>query len=167
MLDNAREHIADPEFQQDMLETVDNTVGNMKDLISRLKTYKEKPQHIGTPVDLKKTIADAVLAVGRNVIVKGESVYVEVDETEIYKVILNLLINAHEASEPEQPISIQYYSKDDVACVEVTDSGSGMSSEFIRDSLFIPFTTTKQHGFGIGLYQCQQIIESFRGLKFC
>ena len=44
MLDNANDYIDDPDFQQDMLETVSSTVENMKGLISRLKNIREKPE---------------------------------------------------------------------------------------------------------------------------
>ncbi|MCF6357499.1 MAG: serine hydrolase, partial [Draconibacterium sp.] len=57
MLDNARDYIDDPEFQQDMLETVGNTVVNMKALISRLKNIKEKPELVIAAVPLDKIIA--------------------------------------------------------------------------------------------------------------
>jgi signal transduction histidine kinase len=45
----------------------------------------------------------------------------------------------------------------------VTDTGCGMSGEFIRNSLFVPFQTTKKGGWGIGLYQAREIVASHGG----
>jgi len=164
MLDNARDYIDDPEFQQDMLETVDNTVRNMKGLIGRLKNIKEKPELVIASVMLDKIIEDAVETAGSNIKVDGTSVQVAVDEEEIYKVILNLLVNAVEATSQGIPVRVRYGEKKELAFVEISDSGCGMSTDFVENKLFKPFETTKKHGFGIGLYQCKQIIESHGGM---
>ena len=163
LLENARSYLADPEFQQDMLDTVSNTVDNMKGLITRLKNLKEKPQLILETVDLKKIIDDAVGTVGGEIAATGENARIDADEEEIYKVVLNLLINAKEASVDRAPIHLEYGQEDGLVFIHVTDKGCGMSAQFIKDRLFKPFETTKKHGFGIGLYQCKQIIESHRG----
>lgn len=163
MLDNAKDYISDPEFQQDMLETVETTVKNMKGLIARLKNVKEKPQLAFSSVDLMKIIADAVDTAGGGIDISGEAVIVSADDEEIYKVILNLLVNAKEAAGACRPVQVECGVIDQVAFVKVIDDGCGMSSEFIEEKLFKPFETTKQHGFGIGLYQSQQIIEAHGG----
>ncbi len=163
LLDNAAEYIHDPEFQRDMLETVRNTVGDMKGLIFRLKNLKEKPQLIIAPTDLKKIVDDAILTSGGQIHVQGETVQLAADEEEIYKVVLNLLLNAVEASSGEGAVQVEYGCREDQAFIEVTDQGCGMAREFIEEKLFKPFATTKKHGFGIGLYQCKQIIESHLG----
>ncbi|MFO7765544.1 MAG: PEP-CTERM system histidine kinase PrsK [Pelovirga sp.] len=164
LLDNAAEHIDNPEFQQDMLETVGNTVSNMKSLITRLKGLKDKPQLAISSVCLHKIIADAIGTVGGKIDVTGTTAArAAVDEEEIYKVIVNLLVNALEAS-PEGAVVHVSSGIDASRCwVKVTDEGCGMSPEFVRDKLFKPFETTKKHGFGIGLYQCQQIVEAHDG----
>ena len=163
MLDNARNYIDDPEFQQDMLETVANTVRNMKGLIARLKNVKEKPELVIASVALNKIILDSVETAGSNIEVSGTSAQVAVDEEEIYKVILNLLVNAAEATTDDRAVRVSYGSSDDSAFVEVSDSGCGMNIDFLENKLFKPFETTKKHGFGIGLYQCQQIVEAHGG----
>ena len=163
MLDNAREYIEDPEFQQDMLETVANTVVNMKGLIARLKNIKEKPELVIASAALDKIVSDAVGTAGAKVEVFGDSLPVAVDEEEIYKVVLNLLVNASEASGPSLPVRVTYGQRGNLAYIEVKDDGCGMSAEFIKNDLFQPFTTTKKHGFGIGLYQCKQIVVAHGG----
>jgi putative PEP-CTERM system histidine kinase len=163
MLDNARDYIDDPEFQEDMLETVGNTVKNMKGLIARLKNVKEKPELVIAAVDLDKIVNDAVETAAAAFEVDGESIQVAVDEEEIYKVILNLLVNAVEATAQGRAVQVTYGRRNHYAFVEVKDFGCGMSSDFMAEKLFKPFETTKKHGFGIGLYQCKQIVESHGG----
>ncbi len=49
------------------------------------------------------------------------------------------------------------------AVVEIADTGTGISEEFIQKDLFAPFVTTKPRGLGLGLYTCQQIIQMHNG----
>ena len=44
MVENAADYIDDPEFQEDMLDTLSGTVDKMKSLIGRLKNLREKPE---------------------------------------------------------------------------------------------------------------------------
>ena len=48
--------------------------------------------------------------------------------------------------------------------MEVTDTGCGMTPEFITKQLFTPFTTTKGlSGMGIGTYQAREYLRSLGG----
>lgn len=49
------------------------------------------------------------------------------------------------------------------AAVSVTDTGCGMSPEFLQKSLFRPFQTTKKNGLGIGMFHSKMIVEAHRG----
>jgi signal transduction histidine kinase len=47
--------------------------------------------------------------------------------------------------------------------IEVIDSGSGMSAEFVRTGLFKPFVSTKSGGFGIGAYEARELVRAMGG----
>jgi signal transduction histidine kinase len=50
------------------------------------------------------------------------------------------------------------------ATLAVRDSGSGMTREFVEQSLFVPFATTKGvSGIGIGAYQSREYLRSIGG----
>ncbi len=51
----------------------------------------------------------------------------------------------------------------EVSLSEISDSGKGMTEDYLKNHLFRPFRTTKETGLGIGLYQCRQIIEAHDG----
>jgi signal transduction histidine kinase len=89
-------------------------------------------------------------------------VLVRVDENEITKVLLNLLINGIEASGSKEPVAMEV-GRLKTPFIKVIDRGCGMSAQFIRNELFRPFKTTKSNGLGIGLYQCRQIVEAHGG----
>ena len=54
-------------------------------------------------------------------------------------------------------------SDDGNVIYSVSDSGPGMSPDFISRKLFKPFETTKKKGLGIGLYQCREMARALGG----
>jgi putative PEP-CTERM system histidine kinase len=163
-VDNGREHIADPEFQDDLLDTLSNTVNRMKVLISRLKNLPEKRSLELELVNLHRLAVDtAAMVPGNGVIsVAGADTPAEADREEIQKVVMNLLVNALEATDGKGPVRVEVGAGSS-PFIRVSDAGCGIPEEFLRTQLFSPFKTTKKKGLGIGLYQCRQIVEAHGG----
>lgn len=160
---NASECISDPEFQKDMLDSLSVTVGKMNRLISRLKNIEEKKSLNMRRLDLLVLVRDAVaLVASDSVRVEGMSALAEVDAEEMHKVVLNLVLNALEATSGTGHVTVAVGCGEN-AYLSVSDNGCGMSEEFQRRSLFKPFQSTKKKGLGIGLYQCRQIVEAHGG----
>jgi signal transduction histidine kinase len=94
---------------------------------------------------------------------------VRVDRPLVLRVIMNLLTNAREALAGSGTISVSAWVDEGVRgkhralWVSVTDTGRGMSEEFVRTQLFKPFATTKATGLGVGLAQCRNIVEAHGG----
>ena len=86
-----------------------------------------------------------------------------IDGEQIQKVIVNMLLNANEAVVGDGQISISTFRDGGWAKVAVSDTGCGMSREFIETRLFKPFQTTKPKGMGIGLFHCKTIVEAHGG----
>ena len=165
MMDNARDHIDNPEFQVDMLETLDETVGKMNGLITRLKNIKDNKELSLSQCDLAEVVKRAVKALGTSVKIAfkaDQAIPVSIDAAEVEKVVHNLILNAHEAGDKDGPVKVEV-GMAEMAFFEVSDQGCGMSELFMRNRLFKPFQTTKQNGFGIGMYQCRHIIALHGG----
>jgi putative PEP-CTERM system histidine kinase len=163
IVDNAKQYIGDPEFQTDMLESLDKTVTKMNSLILRLKKLRDKDclqREAADLLELSKRTSGLITA--GEIKVSGEPVFAEIDPEEIQKVLLNLIINSIEASNANEPVTVDVGSNN-MAYIKVTDNGCGMSDDFLRHNLFKPFSTTKKKGLGIGLYQCRQIVEAHGG----
>jgi putative PEP-CTERM system histidine kinase len=164
MVENAARYLDNPDFQADMLASLGNTVAKMQKLIGRLNNMGAHEQKINQQQINLLELAEstASLVAGSRLTVSGTAEIVYVDENEIQKVILNLIMNAIESSEPNEIVAIE------VGCsnapfIRVIDKGCGMSADFIRTELFKPFKSTKKKGLGIGLYQCSRIIAAHGG----
>jgi putative PEP-CTERM system histidine kinase len=163
IVDNAGNYITEPQFQQDMLESLGNTVTRMNTLIAKLKYLPEKRGLRKEPVDLLRlTEETATLITGADVQVGGSSVLAGVDGDEMQKVVLNLLLNAVEATDGNRPVKVLVGAAGQ-AFIRVTDEGCGIPEEYVRRHLFGLFKSTKKNGLGIGLYQCKHIVEAHEG----
>ena len=88
---------------------------------------------------------------------------VVVDREQLQSVVTNLLLNARDAIGSAGRILIETGQRNGRAVLSVRDDGCGMSSDFLRDSLFRPFQTTKKMGLGIGMFQSKMIVEAHQG----
>jgi signal transduction histidine kinase len=85
------------------------------------------------------------------------------DREQLHSVLTNLLLNARDAVGARGQIRVETDRRDSLAVLSVADNGCGMSPEFVNDSLFRPFHTTKKKGVGIGMFQSKMIVEAHHG----
>lgn len=168
LLENANNYIGDEDFQKNMVVTIRNTVARMQGLIQRLKTVPEKNMLNRRPADLDLLVQEALqdfrTTVGTpKLSYAGTSALSTIDKGEIKKVIVNLLLNALDATGGGSGIKVETGTRNGSCYIRVEDRGCGMTAEFINSHLFKPFRTTKETGLGIGLYQSRQIVEAHDG----
>ncbi|CAH2031413.1 XrtA/PEP-CTERM system histidine kinase PrsK [Trichlorobacter ammonificans] len=162
-LENARQYIALPEFQQELLTTLGSTVERMQGLISRLRPLPERENLRRTPVDLLQVAHETVALLKQPCLrVTGTTAIASGDREELQKVALNLVMNAMEATGDGKPVTVEV-GEQETPYFRVTDEGCGIPEAYLRQRLFRPFSSTKQHGLGIGLYQSKQIVEAHGG----
>jgi signal transduction histidine kinase len=87
---------------------------------------------------------------------------VECDPDQLRQVLLNLLINAIEASPDGATVSLAADVDSGRMTIRVVDEGSGVAPEDI-EKLFDPFFTTKESGTGLGLSVAHQIVGHMGG----
>jgi len=91
---------------------------------------------------------------------------VQADAAQLRQVLLNLVRNGREAMSAGGRLVLSVAHDGDEARLEVADSGPGLSDE-ARARLFEPFFTTKEHGTGLGLPLCQQVVLQHGGRIDC
>jgi PAS domain S-box-containing protein len=91
---------------------------------------------------------------------------ISADKEKLSQVVLNLLLNALEISQPQQTVwvSTHYQSDGDIPAIElcVEDEGPGIPEKH-RERIFQPFFSTKEKGTGIGLTNVKHIVEAHKG----
>jgi putative PEP-CTERM system histidine kinase len=166
MVRNAERHSANPEFQQDMLMTVEHAVERMKQLMMQLREGTT-PVDAARGVDLTeivRRIARAKAAQERPIELQvSEAVVAKCHPDRLERVIGHVVQNALDATDAGGRIWIKVERGAGQAMVEIGDSGHGMTPEFVRERLFKPFQTTKPAGMGIGAYESYQYIQELGG----
>ena len=72
------------------------------------------------------------------------------DKNQLQQVLVNIILNAVQASEAGDKIYIKSYKDIDYIAVEITDTGAGILPDTVA-KVFDPFFTTKKEGEGTGL----------------
>lgn len=167
LLSNARKHSHKPEFQQDMLSTVDNATQRMLRLLGQLRTgYQSARQP--EALELSQLLETVVrekrdLRAGLSLSTDGSPAWVIADKERLARVLGHLVQNAIEATSESGSVELHLKTIKSEAVLQVVDNGKGMDAVFIREKLFRPFMTTKSSGMGIGAYECREYVQELRG----
>ena len=167
MAKNAARHKHNPEFVDDAVQTIENSVQKMNRLMAQLKSAEIMGDN--KRVNLVEELRDVVAAksAGRPVPVlqtQLDSVPVLAEPDRLSSVLGHVVQNAQDATPAAGKVELQLRVSGDQAIVEVRDTGSGMDAEFIKTRLFRPFDSTKVlTGMGIGAYECREVIVALGG----
>ncbi len=165
--ENAHEHIQNPEFQQDMLESVDDALKRMNKVQKSLSLLKSEIDPVWQIVEVTQFTDRCAINMEKRLekikikCVFEENIFVRTDSDLLSKVLENLLLNAFEAGGDRVVIKIS--SEKGQAVFYITDNGVGIEQKLLPVALFEPFATSKPKGTGIGLWQTKQIIVNLNG----
>jgi putative PEP-CTERM system histidine kinase len=165
---NALDHFDDPEFQRDAIKTLSKTVDRMKALLGRLSSAPDVRHFQFLELDLGAlavATASPLVDGGRVTLARDLQPVPRVlaDPEAIERVLQNLLTNAIEAMDGEGQVTVRTALRGDMVACSIADTGCGIPSEFMKQSLFVPFRSTKKGGWGIGLYQAGEIVAAHKG----
>ena len=165
---NAGEHIDDPEFQRDMLESIDDALKRMKKVQTRLSALQSEMVARIKKVEVGVLLTSCVERFFKKlpeleiVLECPSGLCLETDPDAIHQILENLLINALEAGGKRTAIRV-IAKADAMIQIDVKDNGFGIIPDLLPNALFEPFMTGKPSGSGIGLWQVRRLLENLGG----
>lgn len=161
-------HFNNPDFRDDALRMIQQSVTKLNSMCSRLSMLSQKIELKRTETDFNEMVASTLSSLNGCLKVSPNQDFQPVpslfiDPGQIQKVLTNLILNANEAIGKEGEMRVTTGQGDSWVMLSVSDNGCGMEKEFLERSLFRPFKTTKKQGMGIGLYQSKMIVEAHQG----
>jgi len=166
---NAPQHLDNPAFQQDMLQSIDDALKRMAKVQTRLSALKEEMVPHIRPVALHELLRahrDRFAQKMPNLDIAMEcppDLSIQTDPDFIGQILENLLINAWEAGGGETAVRIKVTANSMIR-IDLQDNGPGIQADLLPQALFAPFKSAKPNGSGIGLWQVRQLVESLRGV---
>ncbi|MGH8853595.1 MAG: XrtA/PEP-CTERM system histidine kinase PrsK [Telluria sp.] len=166
MVANAEKHRDNPEFQRDMLETVELSVQKMKLMLQKLGRSANMEHPV--PLAIDEVVQQAVMnkrgfEPHPALRIRAQGLCVVADRERLERVLGHLVQNAIEATPRDGKVQIEVARRDGAAVVSIRDTGVGMDEEFIRERLFKPFESTKAAGMGIGAFESREYIQELGG----
>ena len=165
---NAPQHLDNPAFQQDMLQSLDDALKRMAKVQTRLSALKEEMVPHIRPVALHELLRahrDRFAQKMPNLDIAMEcppDLSIQTDPDIIGQILENLLINAWEVGGGETAVRIKVTANSMIR-IDLQDNGPGIQADLLPQALFAPFKSAKPNGSGIGLWQVRQLVESLRG----
>ena len=166
VISNAKRYIDDPDFQRDMLQTVEDAVARMNHLLSHLKAEATPQMPCLTDPDAIVASVAAALSHGSVTIethTDAEDCCAAIEPERLRSALTHLTQNAIDASSPGDSVIISTCRRRAHIVIDIVDRGPGMDDTFIRDELFVPFRSTKAGGYGIGAFQTRELIRMSGG----
>jgi signal transduction histidine kinase len=156
---------------KEFVSVITSEVARINKLTTTLLSFSKTAAPNPEPNNLNTLVRDALTLLGKEspdlqVTVKEELAedlpLADFDYNQIKQVIINLLINAHDAVSENGLITVRTWHEKDRTYLSVKDNGSGISPEIIHN-IFNPFFTTKTRGTGLGLAVSKRIAKEHGG----
>lgn len=158
------------------LQVLDEEINRLEELLREFLEFAHPGRFTKSPVEFRRIVDGTVSflqprAEQRGITLSCElppgPVMVHADANRLRQSLLNLLLNALDASprdgEIQVTLSVANDDQQGRRCeLRVADEGPGIPPE-ARNRIFEPFYSTKETGLGLGLPICQRVIEAHQG----
>ncbi|MDO6423102.1 XrtA/PEP-CTERM system histidine kinase PrsK [Saccharophagus degradans] len=166
VVSNAEKHKDNPAFVEDVINTINNSVTRMNNLLRKLQ--HSEPEQAKT-LAIKDALVDAIKRCQKykpapTLMSIDPNWRIKADPDSLNMVFTHIIQNAQDATSSDGYVDISASQEDQLVRICIEDNGEGMDEDFIQNRLFKPFETTKTgKGMGIGVFQAREYIQSLGG----
>lgn len=167
VVQNAERFRNNPDFVDDAFKTIAHSVSRMERLVAQLSSRPKRP--VMQKVDIRDVVERATKRSMQrepkpDLASMDGPIYSQADPEQLATVLEHLIRNAQESIDGRGSVRLRIATQEDSAHVTISDTGCGMSPDFLRERLFRPFDSTKgSESMGIGAYQAREYIRSIGG----
>ena len=159
--------------EYEILKTIERQGNNCKKIVENLLAFARIPEKTTTETDVLEDLQKVVNVVMNTLVTEKIDLVTDIEENlpmvkgdgqQLEQVFLNIINNAVAAMDGGGILTISAHRSDHTVDISFTDTGHGISSEYI-DKIFEPFFTTKTvgEGTGLGLSVSYGIVKKFGG----
>ena len=150
-----------------IIATINNLTATTEQILNFARPVTLAPKRL----DLNGVAQDVVHLLSTEIAAHGVDTKLELDSSPVIGMLdepslraatLNLVLNAVQAMSKGGLLTISTGTTNGKLCMEIKDTGSGMSPTQVKE-LFEPFHTTKSRGLGLGMPYAQKVIHQHGG----
>jgi len=160
-----------PEASRDraVLRDIVDRIDSLNNIVQDLLVFARPREPKLAPVVLEQVLRDTAALLKKDpahtathVDITGTDVVINADPEQLQVVILNLLLNAAQATRDDGHIQVVVTANDGVCQIVISDNGPGIPPD-VQERIFEPFFTTKHRGTGLGLPTAKRVVERHHG----
>jgi signal transduction histidine kinase len=153
------------------LKKLDRGLTRLTELTQRLRlSGRDSLPKEPTSFVLNDTVDETMKLLKTHATIQGCTIVVESEERVsliglpilVHQLLMNLILNAAEATKGKGAICVRLAREENAAVIEVHDDGPGIPEE-LREEIFNAFFTTKNAGSGLGLLSVNSCVAIHRG----
>lgn len=161
----------DPEFLALFERVVDEEVNRLSSMVTNVLDFSKNGEITVAEVSIEDVIENILLLFKVKIVETRvkiaydvKNVNIRADIQQIKQILINIILNSIEALDYDGTgkIDISSYETEGKVHVVIKDNGYGIPEELI-DRVFDPFYTSKEEGYGVGLYITKQLVTSNEG----
>jgi two-component system, NtrC family, sensor histidine kinase HydH len=162
---------APPEYQQDSLDIIQKESQRLNKLLTGFLNFAKPRSPRLQRTDVNELMLSVLSLVSHTAELNSNKLSytpptrgaeIDCDPEQLKQVLLNLVINAIDASPAGSEICLRTLIRESGTAIEIEDNGSGIPEDAV-ERIFDPFFTTKPKGTGLGLAISSMIVSQHGG----